>query len=193
MAESEYHPLENLRVAILATDGVEQAELTEPRKALEEAGAKTTLVSPKEGTIQAFEHLDKGKKLKVDLPLNQARAADFDAILLPGGALNADFLRTDPAVQEFVRQFNDAQKPMAAICHAPWLLVSAGLVRGRSLTSFNTIRDDIANAGGSWTDQPVVKDKNWVTSRQPDDIPMFNAEMLRLFRDTRSRPAPVPA
>jgi protease I len=193
MTDEGYHPLENLRVAILATDGVEEAELIQPRQALDEAGAKTVLISPKEGKIQAYEHLDKGKKLTVDLPLNQARAADFDAVLLPGGALNADFLRNEPAAKEFVRACDASGKPMAIICHAPWLLVSAGLVHGRRLTSYNTIRDDITNAGGRWTDEAVVTDKNWVTSRKPDDIPMFNAEMLRLFRDARTRNSPVPA
>jgi protease I len=190
---AEYHPLENVRVAILATDGFEEAELLEPKKALEEAGAKTVVIAPKEGKIQGFQHHDKGKKVKVDLPLNQARAADFDAVVLPGGALNADALRVDPAAQEFARQANEMAKPMAVICHAPWILVSAGLVRGRHLTSYHTIRDDIRNAGGEWTDQAVVKDRNWVTSRQPDDLPMFNAELLRMIQETRGKVAQVQA
>ncbi len=170
-----------LRVAALVTDGFEESELTQPVDALQKAGAHAEVISPKPGTVQAFRHHDKGKTIPVDRPLCDVRPDDYDALLLPGGALNADALRMLPEVQEFVRHFQQAGKPMAVICHAPWLLVSAGLVRGRRLTSYHTIQDDIRNAGGEWLDREVVEDGNWVTSRQPSDIPAFNRAMLRLF------------
>lgn len=179
--------LQGLRVAILATDGVEQSELTEPRKALDDAGAKTTLIAPKQGRIRAMNHDERAQTFAVDATLDSVRADDFDAVLLPGGALNADHLRVEPAAQEFVRQMDAAQKPLAAICHAPWLLISAGLVDDRRLTSYHTIKDDVENAGGVWRDQPVVRDRNWVTSRQPSDIPAFNREMSALFASSRSQ------
>jgi protease I len=175
--------LNGLRVAILATDDFEQVELTGPKKALDQAGAYTKIVSPepKNGQVVGFNHDIKGDTFKVDLPLEQANAADFDAVLLPGGALNADKLRVNQQAQDFVRQIDQAGKPIAVICHAPWLLVSAGLVRGRKLTSYHTIQDDVRNAGGQWEDSQVVQDRNWVSSRQPDDIPAFNQAMLNLF------------
>ena len=177
--------LEGMRVAILATDGVEDAELREPRKALEEAGAKTTLFTPKEGSIQSFKHHDKADTFKVDRSLSQADAAQFDAVLLPGGALNADTLRVQPHAQEFVREIDRQGKPIAVICHAPWLLVSAGCVRGRTMTSYHTIQDDLRNAGANWKDEEVVRDRNWVSSRQPSDIPAFNREMIEVFSEKR--------
>lgn len=175
--------LNGLKVAILATNYFEQVELTAPKKALDEAGAVTKIVAPQpeQGQITGFNHDTKGDSFRVDLPLEQANPADFDAVLLPGGALNADNLRVVPEAQEFIRQINQAQKPIAVICHGPWLLVSAGLTQGRKLTSYHTIQDDIRNAGGLWEDSPVVRDRNWVSSRQPSDIPAFNREMIALF------------
>lgn len=175
--------LQGMRVAILATDGVEDAELKEPRKALDDAGAETTLIAPKAGKIQSLNHSDKASTYKVDQTLDQVRAEQFDAVLLPGGALNADTIRVHPRAQEFVREMNQSGKPIAVICHAPWLLVSAGIVKGRSLTSYHTIQDDIRNAGGKWQDEEVVQDKNWVSSRQPSDIPAFNRAMIEVFAD----------
>jgi len=177
--------LEGMRVAVLSTDGVEDAELREPRKALEEAGAKTTLFSPKEGSIQSFKHHDKADTFKVDKSLTQADPTQFDAVLLPGGALNADTLRVQPHAQEFVREMDRQGKPISFICHAPWLLVSAGCVRGRTMTSYHTIQDDLRNAGANWRDEEVVRDRNWVSSRQPSDIPAFNREMIELFAEKR--------
>jgi protease I len=173
--------LSGMRVAALVTDGFEEAELLEPMGALEKAGAKPKVISVKPGTVQAFRHVDKGRVVPVSRLLHDVRADEFDALLLPGGALNADALRILPAVQAFVRDFQDAGKPMAVICHAPWLLVSAKLVRGRRLTSYHTIQDDVRNAGGDWVNEEVVVDRTWVTSRQPSDIPTFNREMLKLF------------
>jgi protease I len=173
--------LQGMRVAILATDGVEDVELKDPRKALDDAGAETTLIAPKAEKIQSLNHSDKAWSYKVDQTLDQVRAEQFDAVLLPGGALNADTIRVHPRAQEFVREMNQSGKPIAVICHAPWLLVSAGLVNGRSLTSYHTIQDDIRNAGGKWQDEEVVQDKNWVSSRQPSDIPAFNRAMIEIF------------
>ncbi|OUL18649.1 protease [Nostoc sp. RF31YmG] len=173
--------LSNLRVAVLATDGFEETELTEPVQALQEAGARVEIISTKSGQIQAFRHHDKGTTVNVDRGIDEAQASEYDAVLLPGGALNADTLRMGTKVQSFLQQMQQAGKPFAAICHAPWELISANLVRGRTLTSYYTIQDDIRNAGGNWIDREVVVDGNWVTSRQPDDIPAFNQEMLNLF------------
>ena len=174
--------LTDFRVAVLATDGFEEPELTEPVNALREAGARVTIVSPKPGEIQGVRHdIDKTIKVKVDRALKDVNPEEFDGVLLPGGALNADAMRMVPEVQAFLRETQDAGKPVAAICHAPWELVSAGLVRGRTLTSYHTLQDDIRNAGGRWVDREVVEDGNWVTSRQPDDLPAFNRAMLRLF------------
>ena len=174
--------LTGLRVAVLATDGVEESELTEPVKALREAGAAVTVVSLRPGEIQAVRHdLDKTIKVKVDRTVREARAEDFDAVHLPGGTVNADSLRAVPEVRSFLRAMQEAGKPLAAICHAPWELVSAGLVRGRTLTSYHTLQDDVRNAGGRWVDREVVEDDNWVTSRQPGDLEAFNRAMIRLF------------
>ncbi|HTR65495.1 MAG TPA: type 1 glutamine amidotransferase domain-containing protein [Terriglobales bacterium] len=175
--------LEGLRVAILATDGVEEVELTKPRKALDDAGAKTVLIAPKGGKIQAMKHHDKSGQLNVDTKLSDARPEDFDALLLPGGALNADALRVEEKAQEFARQMDQVRKPIAVICHGPWLLISAGLVKGHTLTSYHTIRDDVRNGGGQWVDEETVRDQNWVSSRQPEDIPAFNREMIALFAE----------
>jgi deglycase len=184
--------LEGMRVAILATNGVEQAELTEPRKALEEAGARTTLISAKPGKIKGMNHDQIGDEFDVEMLLDDADPEEFDAVLLPGGALNADALRIENGAQEFVRYIDDSGKPIAVICHAPWLLVSAGLVEGRTLTSYHTIEDDIRNAGGNWMDKEVICDQNWVSSRQPSDIPIFSREMINLFGQQKSRMREVP-
>lgn len=177
--------LQGKRVAILATDMFEESELVKPRAALEAEGATTAVLAPHEGEIQGARHFDKGIKVKVDGLITDARPSDYDAVLLPGGALNADKLRSDPDAQSFVRSIDANGKPIAVICHAPWLLVSAGLVRGRNLTSYYTIADDLINAGAEWRDEPVVTDHNLVSSRQPDDIPLFNAAMVKLFAEVR--------
>ncbi len=175
--------LNGLRVAILVADDFEQVEMTEPKKALEQAGAQVTLIAPKPGQVNGVNHDQKADSFKVDMTLDQANAYDFDAVMLPGGALNADFLRMQTKAREFVQQMDKAGKPMAAICHAPWLLVSSGLVRGRTLTSYYTIQDDIRNAGGNWVDQEMVRDRNLVTSRSPQDLPAFNSAMVALFSE----------
>jgi protease I len=183
--------LEGLRVAIIATDLFEEAELVKPKQALDEAGAHTTVIAPRGGEIQAVQHDTKTRKVKVDKTLDEVRPGEFDAVLLPGGALNADALRVEKKAQEFVRQIDKAGKPIAVICHGPWLLVSAGLTRGRKITSYHTIQDDLKNAGASWQDSEVVRDRNWVSSRQPTDIPAFNREMIELFSAARSGSAKV--
>ncbi len=170
--------LNGKRVAILATDGVEQVELTEPRKALEDAGATAQLVSPKRGKIKAWQHDHWGDELKVDVLLDEASAEDYDALMLPGGVMNPDKLRQDQKAVQFVRSFFLAGKPVAAICHAPWMLVEANLVRGRTMTSWPSLRTDLQNAGADWVDREVVVDEGLVTSRKPDDIPAFNAKMI---------------
>jgi protease I len=178
--------LAEFHVAVLATDGFEESELTEPVKALREVGAQVTILSLKPGQIQGVLHdLDKAGKVKVDRVIRDVSAVEFDAVHLPGGTVNADSLRMVPEVQAFLRAMQDAGKPITAICHAPWELVSTGLVRGRTLTSYHTIQDDIRNAGGHWIDREVVEDDNWVTSRQPDDLPAFNRAMISLFSQSR--------
>ncbi|MGC2110549.1 MAG: type 1 glutamine amidotransferase domain-containing protein [Candidatus Korobacteraceae bacterium] len=179
--------LEGFKVAILATDLFEEAELIEPRKALEQAGAKTVVISPKSGEIQAVQHDKKTQRVKVDMTLDQAKPEDFDAVLLPGGAMNADALRMEKKAQEFVQRIDREGKPIAVICHGPWLLISAGLVKGRHMTSYKTIQDDLKNAGAIWTDEVSIRDHNWVSSRQPSDIPEFNRNMLDLFAESRQK------
>ncbi len=174
--------LTDFRVAVLATDGFEESELMEPVRALKGAGARVTIISLKPGMIQGVRHdLDKTLRVKVDRTIGDVSAEEFDAVHLPGGTVNADSLRMVPQVQAFLRAIQDAGKPVTAICHAPWELVSAGLVSGRTLTSYHTIQDDVRNAGGNWVDREVVEDGNWVTSRQPSDLPAFNRAMLALF------------
>jgi protease I len=175
--------LQGKRVAILATDGVEQVELTEPRKALDEAGAQTVVISPKSRAIKAWQHDHWGEEIPVDRPLESARVEDFDALMLPGGVMNPDTLRMDERAVQFVRRFFEAGKPVAAICHAPWMLVEADVVRGRTVTSWPSLRTDIRNAGGDWVDREVVTDQGLVTSRKPDDIPAFNRKMLEEFAE----------
>lgn len=181
--------LQGKRIAILVADNFEQVELTEPKKALDKAGAQTYIVAPKPGTVSGMNHDQKADSFKVDKVLDQVTAGDFDALMLPGGALNADTLRVVPHAQQFVQEFAKSNKPIAFICHAPWLLVSAGLVKGRSLTSYHTIQDDIRNAGGNWQDSEVVRDGNFVSSRQPSDIPAFNRAMLELFAEATNAAA----
>jgi protease I len=177
--------LDGMRVAIIVNNDFEQVEMTEPRKALDQAGAQTTLIAPKPGQVIGMNHDKQADQFPVDMALEQAKPDQFDAVLLPGGALNADTMRMNPKAQEFVRQMNGAGKPLAVICHAPWLLVSAGLVSGRTLTSWPTIQDDIRNAGGHWEDREMVRDRNLVTSRGPQDIPAFNKGMIELFAEQR--------
>jgi protease I len=166
------------KVAILATDGFEQAELESPLDALQNAGATVSIVSLKLGTIHGMEHMEKGQPIEVTLTLKEAKADDFDALVIPGGLYNPDTLRSTPAAVEFVKAFAKAGKPIAAICHGPWLLVEADLVHGRTLTSWPAIQTDIRNAGGDWVDEEVVVDNGLVTSRSPDDLPAFNRKMI---------------
>jgi protease I len=181
--------LVDLRVAILATDDFEESELLEPKKTLEQAGARVSVIAPRPGEIQAVRHDQKAGKVKVDRALDVVAPDDFDALVLPGGALNADALRVNVEAQDFVRAFDRAKKPIAFICHGPWLLVSAGLVTGRTLTSYHTIRDDIQNSGGHWLDEEVVRDGNWVSSRSPRDLPAFGRAMLELFGAAKRKAA----
>jgi protease I len=171
------------KVAILIAEGFEQVEMTEPRKALQAAGAQTAIVSPEDKSVLGFEHHDKGERFAVDIPLDKANPDDFDALLLPGGALNPDTLRTLPKAVAFVKAFFDADKPVAAICHAPWALIEADVVEGRTLTSWPSLQTDARNAGAKWVDREVVVDGNLVTSRKPDDLPAFNEKMLALFAE----------
>jgi protease I len=173
--------LKGRKVAILATDGVEQVELIEPRKALDAAGAVTHLISPKEGAIQGMNHDEKGDMLPVDQSLSKVHASEYDALLLPGGVANPDTLRMDQAAVQFVREFMLSEKPVAAICHGPWLLVEAGAVAGRTVTSWPSLKTDIRNAGGNWVDQPVAIDDRLITSRKPADIPAFSAAIVKQF------------
>lgn len=179
--------LNGLTVAILVTDGFEQAEMTDPRKALDEAGAETRLVSPKDGQVKAWNFTDWGETFPVDVLLESARPEAFDALLLPGGVINPDNLRTLPEAAAFVKAFFDAGKPVASICHGPWTIIEAGAARGRRLTSWPSLRTDLQNAGAEWVDQEVVVDQGLVTSRKPDDIPAFNREAISLFSSTRDQ------
>jgi protease I len=179
--------LNGIKVAILVTDGFEQVEMTEPRKALDAAGATTELVSPKDGEVKAWKFTEWGDTFPVDVPLDNARPEDFDAILLPGGVLNPDTLRTLPEAVAFAKAFFDAGKPVASICHGPWTIIEAGAARGRRLTSWPSLRTDLENAGAEWVDQQVVVDHGLVTSRKPDDIPAFNPEVIKLFASARGQ------
>jgi protease I len=169
------------RVAILVTDGFEQIEMTAPRKALDDAGAVTTLISPKSGQVQGWNHQDKGDLFPVDQDLQSANANDYDALLLPGGVANPDQLRMIPKAVQFAKSFFIAHKPVAAICHGPWLLAEAGVVRGHSMTSWPSLKTDLTNAGAKWQDAEVVVDRGLVTSRKPDDLPAFNRKMIEEF------------
>ena len=179
--------LNNFRVAMLATDGFEETELTEPKRALESAGARVDVIAPKPGEIQAFRHHDKSITVPVDRTLDEVRPGEYDAVMLPGGALNADALRVEPKLKQFLRAMWESGRPFAVICHAPWERVGSGLTEGRRLTSYHTIQDDLKNAGADWVDEEVVVDGQLVTSRQPDDLPAFNREMLRVFAKAGTR------
>lgn len=173
--------LKGKRIAIVATDGFEQSELIEPKKALESVGAKVEVVAPKPGEIQGMQHHDKADRIKVDRTVDQAKPAEYDGLVLPGGVANPDALRTDPRVVGFVRQMVEAGKPVAAICHAPWTLIEAGAVRGRSVTSWPSLKTDLENAGARWVDREVVVDGRLVTSRKPADLPAFCSKMVEIF------------
>ncbi len=175
--------LQGKTIAFLATDGVEQIEYTEPRQAVEQAGGTAELVSVKPGQIQGFNHLDKGDTFPVDRVASGVSADDYDGLVLPGGVANPDFLRTDKDAVNFVRSFFEAGKPVAAICHGPWTLVEADVVKGRTLTSWPSLRTDIENAGGAWVDEEVHVDRGLVTSRKPDDLPAFNAKLVEEFAE----------
>jgi protease I len=177
----EQQGVKGKKVAILATDGFEQVELTEPRKALDQAGAQTRVVSPKAGEIRGWKLTEWGDTVKVDVPLEQAKPEEFDALMLPGGVMNPDKLRMDPKAVQFVKAFFDAGKPVAAICHAPWTVIEADCAMGRRIAAWPSLRTDLENAGAEWVDQEACVDGNLVSSRKPDDIPAFNREMLALF------------
>jgi len=177
--------LQGKRVAFLATDMVEQVELTEPWNAVEQAGATPELISLEEGEIQGFNHYDKADTFKVDRTVEEARADDYDALVIPGGVGNPDTMRTDENAVQFVRDFFAQNKPVGVICHGPWMLVESGAVRGRKVTSWPSLQTDIRNAGGEWVDEQVVVDNGLVTSRKPDDLPAFNAKLVEEFAEGR--------
>jgi protease I len=173
--------LNGLKVAILVTDGFEQVELVEPRKALDQAGAKTSIVSPKDGRVRGWKFTEWGDELPVDVSLNRTRPEDFDALLLPGGVINPDKLRMIPEAVNFVKSFFRSNKPVAAICHGPWMVIEAEAAKGRQIAAWPSLKTDLRNAGADWTDREVVADGNLVTSRKPDDIPAFNREVNALL------------
>lgn len=175
--------LNGKRVAILVAQGFEQVEMTEPRKALDQAGAQTVLISPEQGQVKAWNHTEWGQSFDIDMPLRQADADGFDALLIPGGVMSPDHLRMQPQAVEFVREFFEAGKPVASICHGPWLLAEAGVIRGRTVTSYPSIRTDLKNAGAHWVDQEAVTDQGLVTSRNPDDLPAFCQAMIEEFAE----------
>jgi protease I len=179
--------LRNHKVAIAVADGFEQVEMTEPRKALDDAGAKTEILSLKPGKVKGWQHDHWGDEFPVDREIANARPEDYDALLLPGGVMNPDHLRMDNNVRKFVRAFFDAGKPVAAICHGPWTLIDAGVARGRRMTSWPSVSTDLRNAGADWVDEEVVVDNGLVTSRKPDDIPAFNRKMIEVFAEGRRR------
>jgi len=180
--------LKGLKVAILATDGFEQSELIEPRNALREAGADVKIVSPKQGSLRGWDHKDWGKEqVTVDATLDQADPGEFHALVLPGGVLNPDTLRTQPKAVAFVKAFFDAHKPVGAICHGPWTVIESGAARGLRMTSWPSLKTDLQNAGAQWVDQEVVVDNNLVTSRKPDDLPAFNRELLKLIGQSNQK------
>jgi protease I len=174
-------PLQNQTIAILVTEGFEQVELTDPRKALEQAGARVHVISPAKGKVKGWNHTEWGNEIPVDEPLDQADAGRYDALVLPGGVMNPDKLRMNQAAVTFVKAFFDAQKPVAVICHGPWTLIEAGLVRGRRITSYPSLQTDLKNAGAEWVDEEVVVDRGLVSSRKPDDLPAFNRTMVDEF------------
>jgi len=183
--ESVTQQLQGKKIAILAEQGFEQVELIEPREALREAGATVEVVSPRQGKLRGWNHTQWGEEIDVDRPLEKARASDYDGLMLPGGVMNPDKLRMNHKAVEFVREFFRDGKPIAAICHAPWMLAEAGVVSGYKVTSYPSIKTDLVNAGANWTDQECVVDRGVVTSRKPDDIPAFNKKMIEEFAEGR--------
>jgi protease I len=178
--------LKGHKVAIVLTDGFEQSEMTEPRKALQEAGADVFLISPKKETVKGWKHVAWGDEFSVDQVIEKAKAEDFDALMLPGGVMNPDNLRLNEKVIQFISSFVKANKPIAAICHGPWTLINAGGVKGKEMTSWPSLKVDLANAGATWVDKPVVRDGNLVTSRKPDDLPHFNKAMIEMLAENNS-------
>jgi protease I len=176
--------LKGKKIAILATDGFEQAELAEPRKALEDAGATTEIISPKGGEIKGWKLKDWGDKVKVNRTLDEARPSDYDALVLPGGVINPDHLRMEPKAVSFVKEFAQSGKPVAAICHGPWTLIEAGVVKGRKMTSWPSLKTDLKNAV-NWVDEPAVVDGNFITTRKPDDIPAFSQKIIEMVADNK--------
>lgn len=185
--ETTVKKLENMNIAILIANGFEQIEMELPRRALEEVGATTIIISSEKKEVQGWQHFEKGDKFQVDLPITDANAADFDALLLPGGVVNPDTLRTVPEAIKFISDMYKKNKPIAAICHGPWTLIDAGAVHGHKVTSWPSIKTDLINAGAEWIDEPVVYDRTLVTSRKPADIPQFNKAMIELFASHKAR------
>jgi protease I len=180
--------LRNTRVAALVDNGFEQSELIEPKKALEAAGARVDIVSPQNEKVKGWQHGNWGQEVSVDRGLSGANADEYDALLLPGGVMNPDKLRANEKAVAFVKSFAEAGKPIAAICHGPWTLIEAGAVRGRTVTSWPSLKSDLRNAGANWVDQEVVTDNGLVTSRNPDDLPAFNKKMIEEFAEGRHQP-----
>lgn len=180
-------PKNEITIAILATDGFEESELSEPRNALKDEGMITHIVSPKPDQIRAWKHTEWSSEYEVDVPLEEADAAKYDALLLPGGVLNPDQLRTEKKAIRFIKDFIEADKPVAAICHGPQLLIETGVIEGRKLTSYHSIKTDLKNAGVNWVDEEVVVDRNIITSRNPDDIPVFNKTIIKEFQKARQK------
>lgn len=175
--------LKGKRIAILVANGFEQSELTETKKALEQAGAVTEIISPEKNTVKGWQHDQWGDEFPIDLALEEAIADDYDALLLPGGLMNPDKLRIDTLAVNFAKEIYRANKPIAAICHGPWLLINAGVAKGHTVTSWPSLKEDLINAGATWVDKNVVRDRKLVTSRKPADIPAFNTEMIKLFEE----------
>ncbi|HUG76151.1 MAG TPA: type 1 glutamine amidotransferase domain-containing protein [Burkholderiales bacterium] len=184
--------LNGKRVAILVAEGFEQSEMVEPRRALEQSGAQTEIVSPAQDEVQGWNHFDKGDRFEVDVPLEQADADDYDALLLPGGVANPDQLRIDPKAVQFVKRFFEAGKPVGVICHGPWTLIEAGVVKGRTLTSWPSLKTDLANAGAKWVDEEVVVDRGLVSSRKPSDLPAFSRKVIEEIEEGVHRRAGAP-
>lgn len=179
--------LKGKRIAIVATDGFEQSELLKPMEALKQAGAQPEVIAPKSGEIQGMEHHDKGQKIRVDKTIDQVKSGDYAGLVLPGGVANPDALRLNPTVVRFVREFFEQHKPVAAICHGPWTLIEAKVVKGRKMTSWPSLKTDLTNAGADWVDQEVVADHGLVTSRKPDDLPAFCRKMIEEFAEGPDR------
>lgn len=180
---SQLKRLEGKKVAILATDGFEQSELFEPKMALEESGAEVKVISPEAGKIKAWDHTHWGEMVTVDVDVEKANADEFDALMLPGGVINPDRLRTNSAAIKFIEAFIKDKKPIAAICHGPQMLIETDFLKGKTITSWPSLKTDLKNAGANWVDQQVVRDQNLITSRKPDDIPVFNLKMIELFAE----------